>query len=146
MLTIISWADYSKLREQLLDLSWPKNTSVQESVATRFQPASASDVHACWFMQNRYNPSRRWHTIGPSNHTRLLRIEYRQATPKRVARRARVHEIGLQLITRRSLVRIQPPLLKKAPEGAFFAGIRLELVTPRSLVRILAPPPTSLFY
>ena len=53
-----------------------------------------------------------------------------------------MHEIGLELITRRSQVRILAPLLK-APKRALFHflanDLGLELITPRSLVRILVP-------
>ena len=37
---------------------------------------------------SRFDIAARSHIIKPSNHIRLLRTEYRQATPKRVARRA----------------------------------------------------------
>ena len=82
-------------------------------------------ARTCWFVQNRYNPSRRWHLIGPSTHIRLLRTEHRQATPKRVTRRARVHEIGLKLITRRPKVRIIHQLSKRHLRGCLFRVITL---------------------
>ena len=37
-----------------------------------------------------------------------------------MTRRTKVYTFGFELITRRSLVRIQPPLLKSAQTGAFF--------------------------
>ena len=49
-------------------------------------------------------------------------LQAAQATPKRAARRARVREIGLKLITRRSKVRIHPPLSKERPNGRFFVS------------------------
>ncbi len=66
-----------------------------------------------------YNPN-----ILPNQAGRTLN---RQATLKRVAGRSEVGAIGLELITRRSLVRIQAPQ-SKALTGAFFCcSTRLNL-------------------
>ena len=82
----------------ILGLSWSKTSSTVWKSMRIDAPHPSFDIRA------------RSHIIKPYNHIRLLRIKYRQATPKQVARRARVHGIGFKLITRRSKVRILPPL------------------------------------
>ena len=80
---------------------------------------SENDRDSCKFFQALEKARMFWYNpnILPNQACRTLN---RQATLKRVAGRSEVGAIGLELITRRSLVRIQAPLLEKALERVPF--------------------------
>jgi len=65
---------------ELTYMCWLLRTSVPESAAPRFQPASASGIRLADPSITDIIQADDGVSIGPSNHTGLLRIEYRQAT------------------------------------------------------------------
>jgi hypothetical protein len=69
---------------------------------------TASNADSCNFFKALEKARMFWYNLNilPNQACRTLN---RQATLKRVAGRSEVGAIGLELITRRSLVRIQPP-------------------------------------
>jgi hypothetical protein len=71
---------------ELTYMCWLLRTSVPESAAPRFRPASASGIRLAGPCKTDIIQVDDGTPIRPSNHTRLLRIEYRRATRKRVAR------------------------------------------------------------
>jgi len=78
------------------------------------------------------------HTISQCTGSSVTRE--RKVTLKQVARRSTVYEIGLELITRRSVVRIHLPLPERHLRGCLFVSegylVGLEPITCRLLARI----------